>query len=207
MNYRIIVFSLIIAHSLSLTAMDGQGLIPSSNAALPADLKDSLNSMQQMFGQIGYLVKKAQDDEVTPALMAEYQACTSRTKEKTRTALIVYRLYLSPENNSDLDTAKRLAQENFEKYKKEKTDLTILSNALYSRFLAHQAHAHVLIKHPESMALCYTITKTKAIVEKVESKLDEERRDQLFLDDLLLSTTINSLNATLEAVKKQAESK
>lgn len=100
-----------------------------------------------------------------------------------------------------------MIQESFKKYKSEKDELTTVSNILYNQFLANQTHARVLIKHPESMSLCDTINKTRTIVEKLEAQLEEDRRDQLFLDDLLLSSEINSLHGMLEAVKKQAESK
>lgn len=216
MTHRIFLFSLIVTQSISIIAMDGQGPNLASQRTLktPANSDEfldnanaTLESMRQMFGQLDSVIKKAQDDEVTPGLLAQYQAAAKKAQEKSRTAFTSYRHYLSPTNNTSEDNAKRLIQESFEKYKTEKDELTTVSNIIYNKFLAHQAHARVLIKHPESMSLCDTINKTKTIVESLESKLEEDRREALFLDDLLLSTAIKSLHDTLESVKKQAESK
>lgn len=216
MTHRIFLFSLIVTQSISIIAMDGQGpnlagqrtlKTPANSDELLDNANATLESMRQMFGQLGSVIKKAQDDEVTPELLAQYQAAAKKAQEKSRTAFTSYRHYLSPTNNTSEDNAKRLIQESFEKYKTEKDELTTVSNIIYNKFLANQAHARVLIKHPESTSLCDTINKTKTIVESLESKLEEDRREQLFLDDLLLSSKINSLHGMLEAVKKQAESK
>ena len=219
MTHRIFLFSLIITQSISIIAMDGQGpnlaaqrtlKTPANSEEFIANANASLESMNQMFSQFSQLsavVKKAQDDEVTPELLAQYQIAAKMAKEKSRAAFTSYRHYLSPTNNTSEDNAKPLIQESFKTYKTEKDELTSLSNTLYNKFLANQIHARVLIKHPESMSLCDTINKTRTIVEKLEAQLEEDRRDQLFLDDLLLSSEINSLHGMLEAVKKQAESK
>lgn len=174
---------------------------------------------------------KPNEGENLLAVVQDYQNRACSLRGQSRVATSAYLQYLSTINDSikkkelltpikptnkssGLDFNKPLESSSFsaqekelEAYKKEKAALDSQSRGLFNNCLTKSPYAEVLILHPESFALRETISRVKELVDSNEKELKENQRTRLFLDDLLLSVEINSLNAVFEAIKKQTESK
>ncbi len=177
---------------------------------------------------------KPNEGENVLAVVQDYQGRACKLRSQSRVTTLAYLQYLSTINDSikkkeflaplkptnkssGIDFNKPLEsfssslqgqeQKELEAYKKEKESLNNQSRGLFNNCLSKSPHAEVLILHPETFALRETISKIKEVVDSNEKEFNDHQRTRLFLDDLLLSVEINSLNAVLESIKKQTEPK
>lgn len=82
------------------------------------------------------------------------------------------------------------------------------NTSLYSDYLSNPSTIKIFTQHPDFLMLCETIKRLKPRIAQLEIPLEKGDRIFTFIQKgWLLSTIINSFDATLEAVKKQSETK
>lgn len=201
MIYRLILVYILIFNVTSVTAMrkaieDGKkslAALRESHEMLEGVREAQLNYYKD---EIETLEKKLSAIRLQiPEALLMFQKSVKSVKEKMSLSYDAYEQLIKSGFSSNSD------------YDEHSSELTKEQNELINN-LKNSDTIRVFIVHSDFVRFCKSIKRTKSKVTALEKALEtNNRRNEFSQNSRLLSSIINTFEANLEAVKKQAESK
>ncbi len=225
MVYRLLISSVLVLQCTSMTAMsaDGKKTVGTARASYETmkeayefrieqlkskiteleqnqtrakseqEMMGKLNNVEQQLSQLTISIQALRPNppsivSVPERLLARYYGCVKRAESNAIQATASYKDFI--ENGSGT-------------YLKDSNELKGSNTALYSDFLSNPLTKKIFTQHPDFLKLCETIKHLKSRIAQLEIPLEKSDRIFTFIQKgYLLSSIINSFDATLEEVKK-----